>query len=81
MGSPGSRVWSFQTCTGSSTPPRHCRARHERPVACCLPIAITWSARETKISELNSWPDCTSYQCYTQDVTVNGVWFKVGVTG
>ena len=80
-GSPGSRVWSFQTCAGSSTPPRRFQTRQYRPVACCLPAAITGSARETKISELNSWPVCTSYQCYTQDVTVLGVWFEAGVTG
>ena len=37
MGSPGSRAWSFHTCTRSSTPPcsqRACLRAHER---CCLP--------------------------------------------
>ncbi len=49
-------------------------ARHSAHDACCLPHVSTRSARETVISELNSWPACTPCQCYTHSVTAIGVW-------
>jgi hypothetical protein len=46
-GSPGSRAWSFRTCSGSATPRRRRTARAERGPSCCLPLLTRRSARRT----------------------------------
>ena len=80
-GSPGSRAWSFQACTGSSTPP--CRDTTCHGAMSRVAFPQTPQGRHTKvlISELNSWPACTSGRCYTHDVTVAGVRFEAEMTG
>ena len=81
QGSPGSRAWSFQTCSGSSTPPCHdlaCRSVMPR-----IAFPQTPQGRHTKvvISELHSRPACTSCRCYTHHVAVISVPLKVEMTG
>jgi len=77
-GSPGSRAWSFQACSGSSTPPCRSPTCHGR-VAFPQPP----QGRRTKrlISEFNSWPACTSRRCHTRGVTAASVRSEAGVTG
>ena len=59
VGSPGSRDWSFQACSWSSTPPRGSPplAKSRHPVLPSPPPQGRHA--EGKISELNTWPACT----------------------
>ncbi len=71
----------FSDMPGSTTPP----CRHITCHIAMRRVAFRFAQRrrhtEKGISELNGWPACTSYRCYTHDVTVVSVRLKAGVTG
>lgn len=56
-GSPGSRVWSVQTCSGSPTPPCRRFTRHDADRHVAFPLAPRGRHTGTLFSELDS-PAC-----------------------
>ena len=48
---------------------------------CCLPQPPQRGHTGLMISELNSWPACTSCRCHTRHVTVASVRFEAAVAG
>ena len=73
LGSPGSRVWSFHACTGSSTPPRHPIARQCAMRSIAFPNIRQGRHAKWLISELHGWPACSRSPCYTRSVATPSV--------
>ena len=84
-GSPGSRAWNVNTCTGSQTPPCPSIPHQYRNRRCCLLRVRTRSAHGSDAFgagyPLGGLACVSSCRCHTRDVTIASVRFEARVTG
>ena len=90
-GSPGSRAWNFDTCTGSTTPPcpsSPCRGGKD---GVAFPLSVQGRHTGILMSELNGWPASPRTRlvrrsldeggCCTRSVTAPSVGLVAKVNG